>query len=189
MHVARQLTGPIAVEIEPAALGEFSPATIELNYFRDLSIDTAESDVLWYIGMLAGIPWPICPTGTFDDGMFTLSSAASAPEFSIMKGLGSIHELGGGLLSSVSENISVRCPIGQYRTLIKIVAGIKANGFGLKAVDDLIGLFTTAYTTSWNTYGDVVITFSVALETGPLYIVQKILNLFMMDFRVDLVQP
>jgi hypothetical protein len=189
MYIARQLTGPIAAGIEPAALGEFSPSLVEINYFRDISIDTAEADVLWYIGMLVGIPWPICPTGTFDNGMFALSSAAAAPEFSVPKGLASVSVLGGGLLSSVSENISVRCPIGQYRTLLKIVAMIKANGFGLKAVDDLIGLFTLDYTIAWNASGDVVATFSVALDTGSLYIVQKILDLFMMDFRVSLVQP
>jgi hypothetical protein len=187
-YLAYQLSGPIANAVEDAAKARFSPSDIELEYMHDLSIDTAEADVLYDIGLLAGIPWPICPVGTYDTNRFTMDAASGSPHYSAQLGFGSVSSLTGGIFSSVAADVSIRIPIGQYRQIAKIVAAVRRTNLTLKAVDDLVCVFTTNYTLSWDAHYDLTFTFLPHIDTGTLYTLQLILDKFMIDFRVSLVQ-
>lgn len=187
-YVAQQLSGPIASETEPAAKAEFVSTEAITTYMKNLSLSSAEADVLANLGLIAGLPWPIPPIGTYENNYFTLGAASEYPKVDILKGFGTVGGVTGGLLGSVSSTAYVKCPIGVYRQLIQLVARMKIDGLTLDTVDTLIHIFTSNYVLSWNDDKDLVATFSPALDTASLYTLNLILNKFMISPRVILVQ-
>jgi hypothetical protein len=154
-----------------------------------LSIDFAEADVLYDIGLLCGIPWPICPTGTFDTNRFTLSSNAGSPHYDPLKGFATVNSITGGLLSSVAADAAVIVPIGQYRQMCKVVANIRRNGLSTLAVESLVSLFTTSYTMGFaGAQRDLYLDFNPHIDSAALYTLQLLFNKFTIDFVVVLHQ-
>jgi len=189
VYLAKQLSDPIARALDSCAIANMGVSDVELAYMAALSIDTAEADMLGVIGRIVGLPWPTAPEGTFDTNRFTFGSSATFPTINLNKGFGGIGLLIGGGLGTVSETTSVVMPIGNYRTLLKLVARAKTYGFSLTVFDDLVDLFVdTGYVITWNANHDVVCTFTPVIDAGPLFIIQKIIDLFAISPKIILVQ-
>ena len=187
--LAKQLTGILPSTLDTQAAVAFSDCDTEITYMRNLSIDTAEADVLAKIGLLVGLPWPSAPAGTFSGNMFTFGADSSFPTLNTAKGFGGIGVSFGGLLSTTREDTQVVMPISSYRALLKLVASAKVEGFSLRHLDDLVSTFvSTNYTISWNSDHDVVCAFNPIIDAGQLFIIQKVVDLMTISPRVILQQ-
>lgn len=183
------LSGPIPSALDASSQASFAESDLELSYMRGLSIDTAEADVLIKIGLLVGLPWPSAPAGTFSNNRFTFDAAAYFPTLSNLKGFGGMGLVIGGGLSTARDDTKVLMPISSYRALLKLIATAKIKGFSVKTLDDLVHAFvSTPYTISWNSDYDIVCAFHPIIDTGPLFIIQKVIDLMTISPRVILEQ-
>ena len=120
-----------------------------LAYWYNLSIDTAQSNELAFIGYLVGYPWPSAPGGTFTTGAFQFGSSAAFPVTDASHGFGSAASFPdgtGGLLTSVYPNGSQLIPATNYALMLKAIAYLKWNGLTYKSIDYVTSLFWANYT-------------------------------------------
>jgi len=112
VYLPAQMSGPVTAALEQGAIGEFTASDSVLDYLEAIAIATANPDLLTILGWLVGMPWPIPPIGTYDEGYFTLCAAADSPMFSSLLGLSSLsNPATGGLLSSVAATSYEPMPI------------------------------------------------------------------------------
>lgn len=140
-YLAKQFSGTLAQNTINAVLNQYQQSDPLLDYWYNLSIDTADVDELKMIGYLVGYLWPTSPSGTFDDRVFTLGSAASYPTIDTNHGLSGIDSISGGLLSTNSTSVGQLIPIEIYRSLLKAIAYAKYYGLSYQSIDNIVKSF------------------------------------------------
>jgi len=181
-YLAQQFSGPVSQATIDAAKSQFDKTQFELDYMYEADIDTVQTDLLYYIGVWCGLPWPLAPEGTFDENMFIFSQASAYPENS------SLHGFDAGLLSSTSVVDLVKYPREVYLKLLKAWCKIRVEGVSVKTVESLVSAFSTNFTLSHNGDKDLVFTFLPNIEGSSLFALRWLLPIVAVNPGVVLVQ-
>lgn len=165
-----------------------------IEYFYNLSIDTANSfgilgsGELAGIGLLIGYPWPSVFSGDFL-GTFQFIPASSFPGNNPSIGFSSaLSGITNGTFQSANpaqNGVFVNVPV--YRQILKFVAYIKWNKFTIPALDVLISgivkylgyTVNNSYTIKYGVGNDIFINFNIStanIGTGWLGVLQNIFN-------------
>lgn len=162
-YLAQQFSGPVSQAIINSAKAQFDKTQFELDYIKNADIDTVQTDLLYYIGIWCGLPWPLAPEGTFEENMFWHSQAIDYPETS------ALHGFSAGLLSSTSIVDMVQYPREVYVKLLKAWCKLRVEGLSLATIELLVSSFSTNYTLSYDANKDIVFTFLPNIESSSLF--------------------
>ncbi len=184
-----QLSGPLAQSIIDAI--EYCDTDINpiVNYFLNLSIDTANEEELIIIGLLIGVPWPTAPMGTFDDSVFVFGEPGlSEMVIDFTRGFGDTETGRGGVFRESSYVSSQKMPISKYRMLLKAISKLKWGSLSFTVMDEVISVFSLNYIYLWDlaTPTDIHIKVSsIDIFAGDLFILQKIFDRFAIDPYIE----
>lgn len=146
-NLAYQFSDPISQDTMQSVQTEIDLRDPAILYLAQLSIATAGATELATIGGIIGYPWPLAPTGTFDNNNFIFGSSASFPTVSGLNGFAGVNSPGiGGQFVSASPAIGNLVPIAFYRLLLTQVAYLKANGLSYTVIDQICQIFGPNYT-------------------------------------------
>lgn len=145
-YLATQFSGPLVQSTVNAQLTEWQKFDPVLDFFYNLSIDTADEYWLEKIGQWIGYTRPLCPAGIWDDNSFTYTDLAHQGNDELT-GYGSLDPAlaGGGVYISSSSSFATKMPIDKYRLALKQFAYIKYNGLTLYSLDTLAKVFGDDY--------------------------------------------
>lgn len=177
--LAQQLSGPISNSIMAATEAEFAKTDIEIDYMRDLTIDSASGEILDQLGTWAGIPWPVAPSGTFDNNVFAFGAVASYPTTSI-------RGFNAGLLYSISPPTLVQYPEPMYRTILKAYCKIRSFGLTVTNAEELVRIFSVNYTLSYTADKDLKFTFSPSLDSASIIMLQRLIDIMAVSPQIVL---
>jgi hypothetical protein len=133
-------------------VAEFGKYDAPLNFFSNLSIDTADEYWIEKIGEWVGFKRPYISQITLNDNAFLFGSTPHA--INTNHGFGSPDGLTGGLWSDQSTDVLLPFPIALYKKLLKAFARIKYNGLSIESIDYTANVFSTNYTIDWIDYTD-----------------------------------
>lgn len=184
-----QLSGPLAQSLIDAIEACESEVDSILEYFYGLSIDTADTNELVFIGLIIGVPWPTAPAGTFDDSVLIFGESGSlGTVIDPNQGLGDLETGRGGLWRGTSDIAVQKMPIAKYRLLLKAIAKLKWGRLSFSTMDEVIAVFSHTYVYLWDlsTPTDIHINVSSAdISAGDLFILQKIFDRFAIDPYIE----
>lgn len=183
--LALQFSGPYVQTFMTAVQRMIDKRLAVMEYFYTLTLQTADTDRLYFLGGLVGFPWPSAPAGTFDDNSFTFGSAAAWPTINNLQGFGSFFDPTiGGLLSSAVGVIGNLIPVSKYQQLLAIAAQIKHNGMTLANIDNICQLFGASYTITFLSDGDILITFITVIGASNIWLCQTIFTWYAVDPQI-----
>lgn len=184
-----QLSGPLVQSLINAIQNCDHDIDLILDYYYDLSIDTASEDDLLIIGLLLGIPWPTAPSGTFDDSVLVFGDAGDlGVVIDYTRGLGDRETGLGGILRGSSYVSSQIMPAAQYRLLLKAIAKLKLRGLSFVVMDEIVSVFADTYEYLWDLScpTDIHVKMSsTEVSAGEQFILQKIFDRFATDPYIE----
>ena len=146
------MSGELAQSVIGAMEYDYAQKNAALDYYTLLSINNALPEDLANIGLWIGMPCPTASSSLISGNVFTLTGAASYPQYIPTIGFGTVSTPSvGGLFTSVTPTDITYIPIEKYRGLLKWYAIFKRDGFTIKAMDDLASLFSALYTITYVT--------------------------------------
>ena len=177
--LAYQFSGPYAqtfMETVQEHMDIYKPI---LEYFYTLSIETADTDQLAFIGQIVGYPWPSAPLGIFGNNNFVFGDAASFPVYDPLTGFGNLTGSIGGRFSSADPTVGNLIPMEQYRLLLTQVAYLKFHGLTWVSIVNICKAFGEDFTIGYGTIpGDIYISFITDIGPGSLWLIQKLFDKF-----------
>lgn len=177
--LAYQFSGPYAQTLMSTVQEHMDEYTPILDYFYTLSIDTADTDQLAFIGLIVGYPWPSAPTGIFGDNNFVFGEASSFPVDDPLTGFGNLSGTIGGRFSSSDPTVGNLIPIDSYRALLKQVAYLKFHGLTWVSIINVCKEFGDDFTVGYGTIpGDIYISFITDIGPGNLWLIQNLFDKF-----------
>lgn len=181
-YLAQQFSGPVSQATIDAAKTQFDKTQFELDYMYEADIDTIQTDLLYYIGVWCGLPWPLAPEGTFTENMLLFGQASTYPDED------ALHGLGAGLFSSLSIIDMVRYPREVYLKLLKAWCKMRVEGVSVRTIESLVSAFSLNYTISYNADKDLVFTFLPNIEGSSLFALRGLLPIVAVSPSVVLAQ-
>jgi hypothetical protein len=185
-----QLSGPLVQSLINAIENCDHDIDPILDYFYELTIDTASDEELIIIGLLIGVPWPTAPAGTFDDTVLILGPAGSlGVVIDRFRGLGDRGTGLGGIFQGSSAVSSQIMPVAKYRLLLKAIARMKLKGLSFTVMDEIVSIFSSSYVYLWDLSGATDIHIKVSsldVSAGGMFILQKIFDRFSTDPYIEI---
>jgi hypothetical protein len=178
--LCKRLNGPYAQSTINGIQSSYEDTYALINYFYNLSIDTANEKELEEIGKIIGLLRPFVPSEYIIDNAFIFFGIqqSGARIFDVNHGFSSLeHPENGGRLVSVNS-ATIKLPLDIYRQILKKFAYIKYNGLTFTSLDYLLSISGANYEFSWNEFHDIVITIDSAVSVIFLYMYRKIFEFF-----------
>jgi hypothetical protein len=185
-YINPQLSGPYATAMIQGAFQVYSQYLPAIQYFYNLSIDTAATPELFSIATYLGIGWPSY-TGFVNP--FAFGDSATFPVVNYAYGFGdSSNPNTGGVFIDANGSGSALIPSSELRQLLKAIAKTRQIGqITVQVIDEIIMsiLVTGTYTMNWVTgssYSSGDITVDISMSANPsvnantVYIIQTVFN-------------
>lgn len=183
-----QFSGKYNQAIAKGIEDSFKATNDLLNYLINLNIDNALEKECECIGLWIGFPRPYIPEEFLIDNAFLFFKIADGEVYSPAHGFSSLsNPLTGGRFISLDQT-QTKLPLDIYKALLKKVAYIKYNGWNFLTLDYLCQSAGINYDFSFDSEGDVIVTYESEIHPIYVYIFEIIFNLFMTLPRVTIIQ-
>lgn len=181
-----QFSGDYILSVQTNIETSYSAMDSLLNYFITLSIDSSVSRETDRIGTWIGFSRIYIPENLVGENSFLFFKVADMPIYSPEHGFSSLaHPEIGGRFITLNPNI-VLLPLDVYKEVIKRIAYIKWNGWTFKSLDYLCTLAGVDCEFSFDSEGDVIVTYEELIDPLYIYLFGIILNMFQTLPRVTI---
>ena len=168
-YLASQISGTLAQAVIGVQEYDYAQKDNALNYYRNISIDTALPNDLMNLGYWIGLPWPTASTLLITGNMFTFGSSATYPQYTPTIGFGTVNNTAiGGLFSSTNPTDITYIPVDKYRSLLRWFAWFKRNGFTLESIDMVASIFSNDYTIEYVSFNTFTLASGTVTTSDPL---------------------
>lgn len=185
-YINPQLSGSYATAMIQGAFQVYSQYLPAIQYFYNLSIDTAATPELFSIATYLGIGWPSY-TGYVNP--FTFGDSGTFPAINYATGFGdSANPNTGGVFIDATGANNALIPSSELRPLLKALAKTRSIGqLTVQTIDEIVMsiLTTGTYTLTWitgsiYTSGDITISISQSanpsVNANTIYVIQTVFN-------------
>jgi hypothetical protein len=175
----RQLSGPLAQAYGQAVIDETQIIAPALDYLESLSLSSTDFQILYDIGLVIGMPWPVFASGSFSSNVFTFGTNAGTYPITTNNAIGlgdTANPLIGGQLYDANSTSTTYIPLNMYQAMLSFVAKTKLYGVTLKNVLALASVLTNSFTVNFNSSKDLEIHYTIDFGAGNRSAIQYALD-------------